>query len=291
MPEEGTAAAGSPEGGGGAVGSAQAGSVSMPDWGAFKSSLGDMGKDKSLEPIKDFNGLTKSYIESQKMIGNSIRLPSKDAKPEDRAKSVNDIMGRLRKEGVIESPPESPDKYDIKYPEMDGWAPNEPLVKGFKEAAHKAGLPASQAQALFDWYLNYQESSLAQDRAEFDTMKQEMKREFGGLYARRMESARRAVAKYLGEDGDELISHLPPKVGKRLVMAFSEIGDPILEEALISGEALGIKGTGLDDIKKKIDAMASDKTSPLWDLSHSGHNKAVEEWSKLMEDYIKAGGK
>ena len=281
MPEEGTAVAGSPQVG---EGSAQAGAVTTPDWGAFKSTLGDMGKDKSLEPIKDFNGLTKSYIEAQKMIGNSIRLPSKDAKPEDRTKAVNDILGKLRKEGVIESPPESPDKYDIKFPQIDGWTANEPLVKGFKEAAHKAGLPASQAQALFDWYLNYQESSVAQERAEFDTMKQNMKSELGGLYTRRMEAARRAVAKYLGEDGDEVISKLPPSVGKRLVMAFAEIGDPMLEDAIVSGEKLGV--SSISDTEQKINSIVSDKTHPLWDVSHSGHGKAVEEWTALQQMYI-----
>lgn len=260
-----------------------------PDWGAFKGTLGEMGKDKSLEPIKDFHGLTKSYIEAQKMIGGSIRLPPKDAKPEDRTKAVNDILGKLRKEGVLEAVPESPDKYEIKTPTIDGWKANEPLVKGFKEIAHKTGVTPSQAQAMFDWYLNFQESASAQSQEEFETMKAGMKKELGGLYTRRMEAARRAVSKYIGEDGDSLISSLPPAVGKKLVMAFAEIGDPLLEDALIQGEKLGV--SSLSDTEKKINEIVSNKSHPLWDISNPGHNKAVEEWTALQQIFIQLKGR
>jgi hypothetical protein len=288
MAEEGAAVAGSTDAGGTPSGSAVS-APTTPDWGAFKSTLGDMGKDKSLEPIKDFHGLTKSYIEAQKMIGGSIRLPPKDAKPEDRTKAVNDILGKLRKEGVIESVPESPDKYDIKTPTMEGWKGNEPLITGFKEIAHKTGVTPTQAQALFDWYLNFQESSEAQSQAEFEEMKAGMKREMGGLYTRRMEAARRAVAKYIGADGDQLISSLPPAVGKKLVMAFAEIGDPLLEDALIQGERLGV--SSLSDTEKKINEIVANKSHPLWDVSNPGHNKAVEEWSALQRVFIELKGR
>jgi hypothetical protein len=289
MTEEGAVAAGSPESGGSPEGSpggsAQTG---MPDWGTLKASLGDLGKDKSLEPYKDLQGLVKSHIEGQKMIGNSIRLPSKDAKPEDRTKAVNDILGRLRKEGVLEVIPEAPEKYDIKMPEMEGWAANEPLVTSFRQIAHKLELPPSKAQGLFDWYLNFQQEAEAQQQAEFDTMKAAMKKEMGGLYTRKMEAARRAVAKYLGEDGDEIISNLPPQVGRKLVLAFSEIGDPLLEDALVGGELPGVKT--LNDTEQKVNAIVSDRKHPLWDVSHPGHAKAVEEWSNLQQ-IIKLKGK
>lgn len=286
MPEEGTAVAGSTDAGGAAP---AVSAPSIPDWGTLKGSLGEMGKDKSLEPYKDLQGLVKSHIEAQKMIGSSIRLPPKDAKPEDRTKAVNDILGKLRKEGVIEGVPETPDKYEIKTPTIEGWTANEPLVKGFKEAAHKVGVTPSQAQGLFDWYLNFQESADAQNKAEFEEMKAGMKREMGGLYTRRMEAARRAVAKYIGADGDEIISGLPPAVGKKLVMAFAEIGDPLLEDALIQGEKLGV--SSLSDTEKKINEIVANKAHPLWDISHAGHKQAVEDWTALQKVYIELKGR
>lgn len=286
MPED-PQVAGSQGGQEGQAGSApQAGSL---DWGSFKEGLGDLGKDKAFEPIKDFKGLASSFVNSQKMIGNSIRLPAKDAKPEDREKVVNDILGKLRANGVLESIPESPDKYEIKMPTVDGFKPNEPLVKSFRETAHKLGVTPSVAQGLFDWYLNFQEDADRQEQIEFETMKQGLKTELAGLYPRKMEAARRAAAKYLGVDGDEIISQLPPAIGKRIVMAFAEIGEPMLEEALTTGSIPGV--ITKDQVKAKIDAMMNDKTHPLNDISHRQHNEAVEEYSKLQQEYIRLGGK
>ena len=273
---------GSPEGGGEPAAEPQGspeGSASF-DWGSFKESLGDMGKDKSLEPIKDLHGLTKSYIEAQKMIGNSIRLPGKDLKPDDRQKAVKSLTERLTKEGIIEGAPDTPDGYELPIPEIEGWQPNEALIAGFKDAAHKAGIPSSKASALFEWYLNFQEEAQAHEQAEFDAMKMAMKKELGGLYARRMEAARRAVAKYIGVDGDEIISSLPPKIGRKLVLAFAEIGDPMLEDGLVLGEVIpGVESK--EQVQAKITAMMGDKHHPLNDLSHPGHTQAVEEYTKL----------
>ena len=289
MPEEGIA---------GGVGSPIAGSapqggssgVSAPgglDWGVFKESLGELGRDKSFEPIKDLSSLAKSYVEAQKMIGNSIRLPKKDATPEDRQKAVNDILGKLRAEGVLESPPPAPDKYEIKMP-TENFKANEPLVNSFKEAAHKLGVPPSHVQGMFDWYLNFQAETQREEQMEFENTKQALKTEFGGLYVRKMEAARRAAAKYLGEDGDALISELPPKAGARILKALAEIGDPLLEEAMVAGELPGI--VTREQLESKINTMFGDKKHPLNDISHPGHKAAVEEYSKLQQDLIRLTG-
>jgi len=252
----------------------------LPDWGALRESLGDLGKDKSLESYKDLNGLVKSHIEAQKMIGNSIRLPSKDLGPEDRQKAINELRGRLRQEGIMEAVPDSPDVYEFPIPEMEGFEPNKELINGFKAAAHKAGISQPKATELFNWYLNHQQSIESQKQVEFETTKQSMKQEFGGLYPRKMEAARRAVAKYMGVDGDDLISSLPPSVGRKMVLAFAEIGDPMLEDGLILGEQIaGVESR--DAVRKKMEAMMMDKHHPLMDLSHPGHTSAVEEYTKL----------
>lgn len=292
--------AGSAEGQGQGAGEGQgqgqgegAGQTQTVDWGNFRESLGDLGKEKSLDPIfaaeKPGEALTKSYVEAQKMIGNSLRLPGKDAKPEDREKAVNDILGKLREGGILEAVPESPEKYEIKLPQIEGFEANEPLLTGFKQAAHKMGIPLSQAQGMFDWYLNFQEEQDRAEHAEFETMKQGMVIELGGLYQRKMEAARRAAAKYIGADGDDIISQLSPAIGKRIVMALSEIGEPLLEQEFATGGIPGI--VTKEQVKTKIDAIMNDPKHPLNDLSHGQHNEAVNEYTKLQQQYIQLGGK
>jgi len=263
------------------------------NWGDFRTSLGDLGKEKSLDPIfaaeKPGEALTKSYVEAQKMIGNSLRLPGKDAKPEDRETAVNDILGKLREGGILETIPESPEKYEIKLPQIEGFKANEPLLTGFKETAHTLKATPSQVQGFFDWYINVQEQQNRAEQTEFENMKQTMIIELGGLYQRKMEAGRRWAAKYIGADGDEIISQLPPAIGKRLVMAFAEAGDPLLEQELATGSISGI--VTKEQTKEKIDSMINDQKSPLNDLSHRQHNEAVNEYTKLQQQYIQLGGK
>lgn len=253
-------------------------------YGVFRESLGDIGKDKSLEPIKDFKGLTDSYINAQKLLGSSIRLPKKDGKPEERQKIVTDIMAKLRSEGILEPPPESWEKYEVKFPQAgDGeeFRVNQGLYDGFRQFAHKEGLSNSQAQRFFDWYLNFQVESEAREDKEFEDLKKGLKVKHAGLYTRKMEAARRAAGKYLGEDADELIGRISPKDAVRIVEAFAEIGDPMLEDAMIEGEKLGV--TNLDEVDKKILAMFNDPNHPLNDISKPGHKEAVEEYSRLQK--------
>ena len=257
-------------------------------WGSYKESLGDLGKDKSLEPIKDFRGLVDSHINAQKLIGGSFRLPKKDAKPEERQQAIKEIMGKLRTEGILESAPESPDKYEIKFPEIEGFKANEPLVKSFREFAHKEGISNSQAQKMFDWYLNFQTSSEIQEDQEFETLKSGLKKKWAGLSTRKFEAARRAAGKYLGEDADTLIGRMIPADAVRIVEMFSTIGDPMLEDALVEGERLGV--ATLSDIDKKIRAMMGDPKHPLNDIAHSGHKQAVDEYSALNKMFIQLGG-
>jgi len=255
--------------------------ATAPDFTAVRESLGDLGKDKAFEPIKDFKGWASSFIDAQKMIGSSIRLPKKDMKPEDREKAINELKGKLRTEGILETTPESPEKYEIKFPEEEGFKANEPLVKSFKNTAHKLGISPSHAQGLFDWYLNFQAESERTEQEEFETSKGNLKKEFGGLYTRRMEAARRAIAKYVGDDGDELISGLSPKAGVRILKAFAEIGDPLLEEEMIAGEIPGV--VTMEQVQTKINAMVGDPKHALNDLGHPNHKAALAEYSKLNE--------
>jgi len=287
MPDEG---AGNPSGQQGGAGS-QAGSATV-DWSkggaehfeGFKQSLGDLAKDKSLEPIKDFHGLGKNYIEAQKMIGRGIFLPKEGVSEEERKQSINGIMDKLKKANIIEGAPESPDKYVINLPEKDAqgepFRVNQPLLKSFKDAIHKLGLPSSKAQGLFDWYLNFQAESEAGSQKSFEDMKSGLKKEWGGLYIRNMEAARRAVFKYIGEDGDAIMSNLHPSVGLKLVRAFAQIGDPLLEDDIVTGNLKGMPSA--DEVWKKMVEMQG---KPASDISHIGHNIWLKEYQELNRQH------
>lgn len=256
-------------------------------FGTFKEGLGELGKDTAMETIKDFQGLVKSHNEAQRMIGGSLRLPGKDLSDTDRATAVGELKGKLREAGIIEGVPESPEKYEIKMPQ-EGFQVNQPLYAAFRKMAHETGMPLTMAQKAFDWYVNEQAAADTRDNAEFAVMKEALKTNWGSLHTRKMEAARRAIVKYVGVDGDELISALPPATGEKLIKAFATIGDPLLEAGFTPGDTASFATAGA--LKEKLDKMLNDKKGPLMDDSHTGHKEAVKEYTRLSRDYFAATG-
>lgn len=120
-------------------------STPAPDW--RESLPGELRADKILADFKDVGALAKSYVETKRLVGDAVRLPKADAKPEE-------ITAFHRKLGV----PESPDKYDVKLPEMpkDFPAWNEQVVNDFKTGAHRQGFTPSQLQWALQYYAEHQ---------------------------------------------------------------------------------------------------------------------------------------
>src|SRR5207245_11223293 len=105
------------------------------DWRASAGIAADdpIGKEKSLETVKDVPSLVKGFVEAQKMIGGSIRLPNDKMKPEEAEKAWGDIYAKLGR-------PENADKYDTKVlPEAAQLIP-EADSKAFKSVEFKGGL-------------------------------------------------------------------------------------------------------------------------------------------------------
>lgn len=92
----------------------------------------------------DPKALATKAFNQEKLLGSSIRLPGKDATPEERDAFLNKL-GR----------PEAADKYELKAPANmpEGLPYDGEVATGFRAAAHAAGLSQAQAAALHDWYV------------------------------------------------------------------------------------------------------------------------------------------
>jgi hypothetical protein len=133
----------------GVSGAGESGSVaptgSQNDWTAHIPQ--EYAAEKFWEPLKGkgFGDVLKTYAEAQKFIGGSIRLPGEKDAPQDREKKLNDVYAKLGR-------PESPDKYDLKLPEVNGVKWDDNAVGMFKQTAHKLGLNSTQLNGLLTMY-------------------------------------------------------------------------------------------------------------------------------------------
>lgn len=122
-----------------AAAAAAAGTTENDPFGAFDEATREWVTKRQ---FKDVAAIAKTAYEQEKMLGNAIRVPGKDAKPEDVEAYLNKL-GR----------PEKPDGYDFTVPkDLPETLPYDAeRATGFKALAHGLGLTAKQAAAIHDW--------------------------------------------------------------------------------------------------------------------------------------------
>jgi len=236
----------------------------------------DIRGEKSFDVFKgkDWNEvgpvMAKSFLESQKMIGGSVKIPGEDAKPEE----IDAFFKKLGR-------PDKPEDYQYQKPNFVSkdvqW--NDEMAKDFLGVAHQIGLNSRQVQSLIGWQGSWMDKGAVNAREQVKETLNVLKKEWGSDYDRRLVLGERAVRQV---GGDELVNLLEKTgLGNHpvLVKVFAEVGDILAEDGLIEGRVEGVLGA--EDYKAKINAMMMDKLHPLNDLSHPGHKAAVEELTRL----------
>lgn len=225
--------------------------------------------------------MAKTYLESQKKFGNAIWLPKEDATPEEKQRFYNDIYAKLGR-------PEKPEDYKYNKPDFVSkdveW--DNGIEKEFLGIAHKIGLNSQQVQELVNWQGRLMEARVTSARKQVAETLKALENEWGPEYKGKLIKGERAVREI---GGDELVNLLE-KTGMGnnpiLIKAFAEIGEILAEDGLIDGRIEG--QSSAEDYEKRLQAMLNDKTHPLNDLSHPGHNQAVEEYRKLNRALVRA---
>lgn len=230
--------------------------------------------EKSLENFKDMGDFVKSYLSAQKIVGaDKIPVPNKFATDDDW-KAVFNKLGA----------PEKPEDY--KYSFKEGEVDPE-LLSTFNQQAHKLGLLPQQAESLIKFYNDMNEGSSiqAEEKAAQTRLhtENELKREFGPQYAKRLDQAKRLASSTLGND---FLENTFLQDGSRLgdnisvVKAFSQLADKLSEDEVVKGDTSSYMTA--KDLEKEI-ASLQEEGSPFWDKNHPNHEKSVQEVFKLRE--------
>ena len=230
--------------------------------------------EKSLENFKDMGDFVKSYLSAQKIVGaDKIPVPNKFA-TEDDWKAVFTKLGA----------PEKPEdyKYSFKEGEVD-----QELLSTFNQQAHKLGLLPQQAESLIKFYNDMNEGSSiqAEEKAAETRLhtENELKKEFGPQYVKRLDQAKKLAISSLG---NEFLENTLLADGSRLgdnlnvVKAFSNLAEKLSEDEVIKGDSSSYMTA--NEIEKEINSL-TEEGSPYWTKTHPNHQKAVQEVYKLRE--------
>ena len=242
------------------------------DW---KESLSDeLRADKSLENIKDVEGLAKSYVHAQKLVGaDKIPVPNKFATEKDWD-AVYQRLGR----------PEDPSGYKYDLPEDQNI--NQDALNNFSNQAHKLGLLPSQANGVVKFYNELTASSLQEQEttavAARENSTKELKQEWGQAYPQKISQASN-LAKSVGAselfdtnlaDGTKLGDH------PVMIRAFAELASKMGEDSITQSSGPIYQTPA--QIEKEIGNLTQ-VGSAYWDKNHPNHAAAVEEVLALRE--------
>ena len=255
----------------------------------------DLRGEPSLQDFKDVSSLAKSYVSAQRMLGNSVRIPSEDASAEDHTKFYEKLQSVP---GVVKLPedsdseawgqvynrlgrPENPDGYKIEPPE--GVPVDHTFVDNFKKTAHEIGLTNKQVQALTQWETERttQYYEALQQQKEYGEA--QLREKWGDDYSNRIKGAK-AAAKLLGEKYPEAVAELvngPSGNNPALLEILSNHYQNLQEEGHV-GDVSSIQyGTSSEEAKMQIEEITSNQQHPYFNASDPEHDAAVQKVQRL----------
>lgn len=257
----------------------------------------DLRSEASLQSFKDVGALAKSYVHSQRMLGNSIRIPSEDTNPEAK----QEFYERLSKvDGVMLKPnpedpesmnkffnslgrPESPDKYDLKIP--DDVAPflDQRKVEEYKQLAHRMGMTNEQANV----YAQYEVQKLNEYTQRLQQGKEQsskiLRDQWGPDYENRMQGAKAAMEVYREKYPDAVNQLLGSEAGNNpaLIAMLSELGQLHQESGHVGASRAVQYGMSSDEARDKIAEIMGNPSHPYFHDGDPNHQDAVARMKKL----------
>jgi hypothetical protein len=237
---------------------------------ALRTGLPDeLRRHPSLASYTSFEGLARSHVAAQRMIGKRIA----DATPEE--------LGRYY---ARHGRPAAPEAYQFGAAE-EGGVSREPtaLDRSARKWFHEAGLSQHQAEILYDRWTEFAEGH-ARD-ADIGTQEaraaaeRELRSEWGRTYDRRIAAAARAVAEFGGEPLARYLDETGLGNDPRLVRAFARIAEMVGEDALI-GESERDFAVAPDAAREEIARALREPA--YFDANHPEHDASVTRMRTLF---------
>ena len=268
------APAGGDAAGAGNFGGSSAGSAM--DW---RASLDEtLRADPTLADIKDLNGLAKSYVHAQRMIGkDKIALPS-DTSDQSEWDMFYERLGR---------PGDGNYKLEPNGGVPDGIEFEPAALDRFKKIFHANGLTQKQAEGIFKEYMSYvgeQHNAVTSNgQAQRSEWVNQVKREFGRAFDERVDLAVRAVETFGGTELMQWLDQTGLGDHPMFVKMFANIGQQMQESLASPGQSRGWTMTP-DSARQEIARMQRDKDfmTSYMTPGATGHAEAVKKMQDLF---------
>lgn len=237
---------------------------------------------KSFEKFKDMASLAQGYLSLESaMGGKKLVVPDAATASEQDWNDFYKAIGR----------PENADKYELKVPEGVTAKVDEGFQKWFKSTAHKHGLPAKMAGALYSDYMKEMSTRMSAAEntkvEEAKRMTNELEQKWGANWNDNMNKAQVAMEHFL--DKEEMDWAVKFGLTKHPMMAriFSKVGAGMAEDTFRGDANNPAIGRTANEIESEIGALRADMKGPYWNSDHPGHDAAKTKMHELTKELQK----
>ena len=259
---------------------------------SFINTLSDELKgESSLQDFKDVNGLAKSYVNAQKMVGSSIRIPTPDASQEvidsfyDKVTAVDGVI-RVNKDDLSSvynqlGRPENVDGYKV---DVEGEL-NAEAVTGFKNIAHDIGLNNDQLNKIVEFDQARSEAMLNQSNTHKESNQALLKDAWGNDYDNRLQGAKATLETFAEKYPDAVKEIATTSIGSNPVVAMllSELHGSYSEKGIIPKQNSISYGTSRDDALATIQDITTNLQHAAHNAAAPGHREAAAKLSKAYQ--------
>lgn len=251
---------------------ADAGSSGL-DWRAALDS--DLREDPSLADIKDLNGLAKSYVHAQRMVGSDkVAIPRDDSTPEEWSEFYN-RLGR-------------PENYELQKDAMpEGFDYDSNVEDQMLKVFHENGLTNKQANAIYASYMDLMKNQFEGVQQDIGMKRDEwhaqLQRDFGKAFDEQIDLAKRAAAEFGGNDFLQWLDESGQGDNPMMVKMFAKIGKLMAESDATPGSSQGFALTP-DAARQEIARLQRDGNfmRQYSDSQVDGHREAIEKMQNLF---------
>lgn len=244
----------------------------------FLSSLSeDLRSSASVQKFTNVNDLAKSYVNLEKMMGGSLKIPGENATPEE----INAFYSKLGR-------PASADEYGLlstlegKEAIADFMPLLEAEIQDFSKMAYELGLPAKTAKALVEAKVNQAQQQIeglvAAKKVELAESKAKLNEIWGQQAEAKTELANHVAKVLAGKYPKEMQNLLNSDAARNpvVMVMLAELGHMYKEHQTVANVQAGMSATRSDALAK-IDALKQNNEHPYWNSGHPDHLKARQE--------------
>lgn len=234
----------------------------------------DVANDPSMKAIKDLQGLAKSYVHAQRMVGKErVLLPNEKATDQEWKNFFSKI-------GL----PEEKD-YQLGIDDKAS-ALGKEVIDEFKKLAYAQNLLPKQATEVLkyiDGKLKAKnEASVAQEaeaiKAEIDGLKQE----WGDAFPNKLKHCQRVVSMFGDEGFQKYLDESGLGNDTKFIKFINKIGESLHEDKFKT-ETVGHLGMSKEDASREVNLIFGDLKHPYYDQNHPAHHDEVARVEKLFK--------